>query len=173
MPIVLADSQSGTAEGEGSSVKRTPLARRTPLVARTPLRNRAPLRAAGGLLRRTPLAKVSQRRHAENQERWPIVTELRARQIAVCGFTFCQRCRRRGQVNGHELLSRAQGGSITDPANIRLVCDVCNGWFEDNPIPAAWDGWKNSGKHPRDPSLPPGWCRTVYGSVIGYTKSPS
>jgi predicted metal-binding protein len=33
----------------------------------------------------------------------------------------------------HEILSRARGGSITDPDNILLVCRSCHRWVTENP----------------------------------------
>jgi len=112
------------------------------------------------------LAQVSSKRRHENTVRRPVVATLRAGQVAMFGYTYCERCKRRGHVDGHELLARAQGGSITDPANIRLLCRPCNGWCEDDPIPAAWDGWKVSGKHPRDPQLMPGQVRDITGRIV-------
>lgn len=38
-----------------------------------------------------------------------------------------------GAVNGHEILKRSQGGSITDPRNILLLCSRHNSWVEDYP----------------------------------------
>jgi hypothetical protein len=143
-----------------------PLKRLTPLTARKPLATRSPLRAGGRALRRTVLAQVSPGRRAENQVRRPVITKLRAAQVATFGYTYCERCKRRGHVDGHEILARAHGGSITDAANIRLLCRPCNGWCEDDPIPAAWDGWKASAKHDRDPALMPGQVRDINGRIV-------
>jgi hypothetical protein len=41
-----------------------------------------------------------------------------------------------GNVNGHELLKRSRGGSITDVGNVVLLCDFHNGWVEDHPAEA-------------------------------------
>ena len=38
-----------------------------------------------------------------------------------------------GEVNGHELKKRSQGGSITDPDNIVLLCSAHNVAVEDFP----------------------------------------
>ena len=38
-----------------------------------------------------------------------------------------------GAVAGHELVKRSQGGSITDPRNIILLCSRHNAWVEDFP----------------------------------------
>ena len=37
-----------------------------------------------------------------------------------------------GPLNGHEVITRADGGSITDPDNIVLLCDFHNGWCDLN-----------------------------------------
>ncbi len=41
-----------------------------------------------------------------------------------------------GSVNGHEVLPRGRGGSITDPSNIVLLCDRHNEWCSANPVEA-------------------------------------
>jgi hypothetical protein len=57
-------------------------------------------------------------------------------------------CRIRGPVctgwaeHFHELVGRAQGGSLTDERNLVPSCDSCNGWIEDNPAVAERNGWK-------------------------------
>jgi len=38
-----------------------------------------------------------------------------------------------GPVNGHELLKRSRGGSITDLDNIMLACNYHNEWVESHP----------------------------------------
>ncbi len=38
-----------------------------------------------------------------------------------------------GEVHGHELKKRSQGGSITDMANVVLLCDFHNEWVEREP----------------------------------------
>ena len=45
-----------------------------------------------------------------------------------------------GEVNGHELVKRSQGGSIIDPANVVPLCNGHNGWIEDKPDTARWMG---------------------------------
>lgn len=39
--------------------------------------------------------------------------------------------------DAHELLSRARGGSIVDPANIALLCREHHDWIGDHPADAA------------------------------------
>jgi hypothetical protein len=38
-----------------------------------------------------------------------------------------------GGVNGHELLKRSRGGSITDMENVTLLCDFHNSFVEMHP----------------------------------------
>jgi hypothetical protein len=120
------------------------------LPRRTPLKTRTPLRIGTRLVNRTPLRKTSRPRTAENAARAKVIAGLKAAQVAWFGYTFCERCRQPGDVHGHELRGRAQGGSITDPGNIRLSCWPCNLWAEDNPEQAAAEGWKTSRKHSRE-----------------------
>lgn len=69
-------------------------------------------------------------------------------------------------VSGHERLGRAQGGDILAPDC--LLDDLCNGWCEDNPIIAAWTGWKISSKHPHSPELTIGQAWDVDGRVVEF-----
>ena len=41
-----------------------------------------------------------------------------------------------GDVNGHEIVKRSQGGSIVDMDNVVLLCNKHNLWVEDNPLEA-------------------------------------
>ena len=55
---------------------------------------------------------------------------------------WCSRCGRTGVgLDAHELLSRARGGSITDLANIVLLCRADHQWVTEHPIEAAAEGW--------------------------------
>jgi 5-methylcytosine-specific restriction endonuclease McrA len=92
---------------------------------------------------RSPLPRVSKKRARENRIRAGVLRPMRQLTIR------CPRCNRAEGLNGHELKSRAQGGSITDPANIILLCNPCNTWCEDNPREAAEQGWKISRKWDR------------------------
>lgn len=41
----------------------------------------------------------------------------------------------------HELLSRARGGSIVDPANVVYLCRLCHQFITENPRWAMENGW--------------------------------
>lgn len=53
---------------------------------------------------------------------------------------LCARCPNYAD-DGHELLSRGRGGSITDPANVVPLCRTCHTWVTRNPTAAAAEGW--------------------------------
>lgn len=56
---------------------------------------------------------------------------------------WCEACPRLGNDDPHpasdlhELLTRARGGSIVDPANIVHVCRTCHTWITEHPVDAA------------------------------------
>lgn len=43
--------------------------------------------------------------------------------------------------DAHELLSRARGGSITDPENVRPLCRPCHTYITEHPAWAEANGW--------------------------------
>ncbi len=43
-------------------------------------------------------------------------------------------------VDCHEVLRRSQGGSLTDPANLMLLCRSCHRWVTEHPTGAAAAG---------------------------------
>ena len=80
---------------------------------------------------------------------------------------YCLRCGRADvELAGHERLGRAQGGNPAEPDC--LVCSWCNTIFEDVPVAAAFDGWKFSRKHDRDPELTADQARDVYGRIVNF-----
>lgn len=82
------------------------------------------------------LAEVSEERAALNRVRTKVLRPLREAQ------TWCARCGAAGVgLDGHELVRRSQGGSITDLANIVLVCRSCHTWIGANPSAAKAEGW--------------------------------
>ena len=87
------------------------IARRTPLAARTPLHRGKPLE------RKTPLPQVSRKRAREIRERRAML-QAKYPGITLCEVPFCNR----GADDAHEPLTRARGGSITDPENVKAVC---------------------------------------------------
>jgi 5-methylcytosine-specific restriction endonuclease McrA len=118
-----------------------------------PLTRRTPLTAKPQPPRRTPLRQFSAKRRQDNQQRAAVTAVLKARQVATVGYVHCERCQQPRPVDTHELLSRARGGSITDPANLALLCRRCHDavTFHHHEIPDA-DRWVHTrkGQHERD-----------------------
>lgn len=120
-------------------MKRTELQRRTPLRARTGLQR-------GGLRDRTGrLRTVSAKRAAENRERramvtalWPerplcVVYELSQVHSGVVPVEVLDGCGRWAD-DVHETLSRARGGSITDPRIAVPPCRSCHTAITPGPL---------------------------------------
>ncbi|MDI3409280.1 HNH endonuclease [Streptomyces cavernicola] len=65
----------------------------------------------------------------------------------------CVRCDSLHRLTIHHRVNRGMGGArepwINQPHNLLLVCEPCNGWFEDNPRESYEAGWKV-----RRPQLP-------------------
>jgi hypothetical protein len=61
---------------------------------------------------------------------------------------LCARCGKPAD-DAHELLSRARGGSITDPTGIRPMCRGCHDFITTNPDRARSEGWALSAE-PKD-----------------------
>ena len=121
---------------DGAAMKRSPLPRST-----KPLRRGSRLRP------------MSAKRRAVNVERAKVVAQLREtrrgcegmallRQAAhnapqrdqeayVAALRSCDPWQR--VLQPHEPLTRARRGSITDPANILMLCDGCHSWTHANP----------------------------------------
>ncbi|WP_329521214.1 HNH endonuclease signature motif containing protein [Spirillospora sp. NBC_01491] len=91
------------------------------LERRTPLTTKTGLPRTGGLARRTPLRAVSSQRAAENRER---------RKVVHAVFGDAPRCVAPGcgrlADDTHEPLTRARGGSITNPSNMAPLCRGCH-----------------------------------------------
>jgi hypothetical protein len=90
-------------------------------------------------MKRARLNPMSKRRERENTERRVMLERefgprdtwrcwVRHRPILALMMGGCY-----GDVNGHEIVKRSQGGSIVDPKNILLLCARHNSWVEDYP----------------------------------------
>lgn len=60
----------------------------------------------------------SPKRARQERQRRKVLATIVVERGPRCEVPWCPRL----ADDGHEVLSRARGGSITDPANIRLVC---------------------------------------------------
>lgn len=112
--------------------------KRSPMPARvTPLNTYAELR------RITPLRRVSKKRAAENRLRSK-VAHATFGETPMCARPGCTRPAR----DCHEPLTRARGGSITDPENMVPLCGPCHTEIQLGPAWAyelglmrhSWDG---------------------------------
>ena len=81
-----------------------------------------------------PLPAQSAKRKVEQRERSKMLRQTYGTSPQ------CARCSNYAD-DGHELLSRARGGSITDPANVTPLCRSCHSWVTRNPTAAAAEGW--------------------------------
>lgn len=70
-----------------------------------------------------------------------MLVDIRYERGGMCEFKGCKS----EASDGHEPLTRARQGSITDPKNIRLVCRVHHRWIHDHPAEATAEGWLVSG----------------------------
>jgi len=97
-------------------MKRTAMPQRS-----VPLAHGNGLERGAELERRTPLRAVSAKRQAENRLRRKVVVELFPER-PMCAKPGCVRF----ADDVHEPLTRARGGSITDPANMAPLCRECH-----------------------------------------------
>ena len=104
-----------------------PLTRRKPLQAtkglerRTGLARTSELRSGGELKRTSRLRHQSKKRRAENRVRRKIV-QATFGDRPMCIAPGCTRW----ADDVHEPLTRARGGSITDPSNMAPLCRRCH-----------------------------------------------
>jgi hypothetical protein len=128
-------------------VERCPLAnreqrrsaRKTGLERKTQLR-RTPLRANSSAMARRvkTMRQTSAKRVHVNAKRSVVLTRLRAsRDGCEIRHTGCTGA----MDDGHEILTRARGGSITDDHNILMVCRPCHTWVTNDPADAACQGF--------------------------------
>jgi len=103
-----------------------------------PLRRNSPLKATQGLKRTGRLNPVSKKRARQLAKRRQVIDELLKHR------TICEASTRIANVDRnhrcfripwdvHEPLTRARGGSITDPANMMVVCRPCHDWIHAHP----------------------------------------
>lgn len=108
------------------------------------------MKRSAPLCRTTRLRPVSARRQQENRQRRAMVTRLYGGETPLCAVWELmqpQWCGRWAD-DAHEPLSRARGGSITDPENHAPLCRPCHtlitdkepGWaYEAGLLVHSWD----------------------------------
>lgn len=88
------------------------------------------------LVRKTALRFRSAKRAREYRtQRRPLVAAM------LDERPICERCNAARSTEVHELLSRARGGSITDPGNCVCLCSACHSTITTNPAKATAEGW--------------------------------
>ena len=98
-------------------------------------------RSSKRLTRRKAMRRESARHAAERRRRAPIVAQIRRERGNRCQFP--RGCRRTG-TDPHELLPRSGQGSITNKANIVLLCWQHHRWAHHHPREAIELGLKVS-----------------------------
>lgn len=81
------------------------------------------------------LRRQSPRRRQEHRTRIAYLEAIEADQ------KDCERCHRERATDCHEVLTRARGGSITDPANFRYLGRKCHDWITTHPLEAHAEGY--------------------------------
>jgi hypothetical protein len=89
------------------------------------------------------MRRQSAKRRREQAERRKVLARLLEERGPGCEARVFNVCQGRA-VDGHEVLARSAGGSITDPANILLVCRRCHEWVTVRPKEATSLGLRRS-----------------------------
>ena len=76
----------------------------------------------------------SKKREAIYRKRRPLVEQLLAER------PICERCATNPSTEIHEVVTRARGGSILDPANCRALCRLCHFHITTHPKQAHEEG---------------------------------
>lgn len=85
------------------------------------------------LTRRTPLRPMSRKRRKQLPARRACLAAVRERSDGRCEFPGCTRA----GVDGHEILTRARGGSPLDAGNVVWLCRAHHDFAHDNPAAAT------------------------------------
>jgi hypothetical protein len=118
--IVIAYSSLGP--------RKKPLGRSAELARTGPWASVVPLQGYTTLHRYQGIRPVSAKRRAENRERRAMVAALTGGERPLCAAWVALQpewCTQWAD-DAHEPLSRARGGSITDPENCALLCRACH-----------------------------------------------
>ena len=87
--------------------------------------------------RSKPIPRESTKRKVTNRERSKVLAEVVHGKPCAAQLDGCAGI----ATDGHELLSRARGGSITDPENIVPLCRSCHRFITEHPAWAQEHGW--------------------------------
>lgn len=90
----------------------------------------------GAAVKRSPIRPVSKKRAALNRVR----TAIRKRYIGSPCEARLEGCYGQG-TDLHEVLSRAQGGSLIDETGMRWLCRSCHDYITTHPAWSYEHGW--------------------------------
>lgn len=130
------------------------------------------------LKRGSGIKQVSKKRAVENRDRVGAMEAVLRRSggrceaspvMAAAGLIEARKCTVWAS-DGHEVLTRARGGSITDPNNIKHVCRTCHDWITDHPKEALRLGLVRSAFAP--PVVAPGDRTIPRGDARWRADSP-
>lgn len=101
---------------------------------RTPLKRTTPLKRGPAPKRNTPIAPMSTKRKRMSVKRRQFVSDVlatRTRCEAGPSIRTKDSWHRCGgfSVDVHEVLTRARGGDILDPDNVKAICRPCHDWI--------------------------------------------
>lgn len=99
---------------------------------------RTELKRGTSQLKRSQLNQVSSKRRAENRVRTGVLADKRATGQG-CEAKAIKECTN-AMDDGHEIVTRGRGGSITDSANVITVCRTCHSWISEHPKEASCMG---------------------------------
>lgn len=88
-------------------------------------------------MKRSRINKVSKRKRREIAARAKLRPQVIDRAGGLCEIDGCSNL----GTDMHEILTRARGGSATDPVNILLVCRACHRWIHEHPAEALRLGY--------------------------------
>ena len=114
-------------------MKRSPMPQRT-----QPLQRVVSMRPSDDARQRCWLRAASAKRQAVLRERRKVIETLLVERGPECEARL-DGCDGRA-VDCHELLRRSQGGSLTDPENLLLLCRSCHRWVTEHPADAVAAG---------------------------------
>lgn len=103
-----------------------------------PLRRSTPLKRGPGPERRTRLSPMSKKRRKVSVARRDFVADILSRRTRCEAGSLIRSHDTQHRCFGystdvHEVLTRARGGDILDPDNVRAICRRCHDWIHDHP----------------------------------------
>ena len=103
-----------------------------------PLKRTTPLKRGPGPQRKTRLSPMSDKRRKVSVARREFVAEVLSHRTRCEAGSVIRSVDTDHRCFGystdvHEVLTRARGGDILDPDNVRAICRRCHDWIHDHP----------------------------------------